>query len=232
MLEVLLRGLTFFAFMLICTRMKSKSELEALCIWIGLVSFENTVKWFGLVVSWGNPDVNMSGTFVLSLLSPLVSFIILPGRRKPCCQLSRSKMEESWDHSILTEVVFNMLFYEFICTRVSYSKEILYNPLPIIKLQLSDGVTLEYLPVDWSEGGWSRNMIEFQCTTLAAWFSLSEVSGAVQDVSVYTGLFLSFCHCQLTILFSPLVTSFGIFLLFFDWQNMPLFSFPLPFSTP
>ena len=44
MLEVLLRGLTFFAFMLICTRMKSKSELEALCIWIGLVSFENTVK--------------------------------------------------------------------------------------------------------------------------------------------------------------------------------------------
>ena len=54
MLEVLLRGLAFFAFMLIRTRMKSKSELEALCIWIGLVSFEHIVKWFALVVSWGN----------------------------------------------------------------------------------------------------------------------------------------------------------------------------------
>lgn len=155
---VLLGGLGFFAFMLICTKMKSKSELKysntkSECIWIGLVSFEHTVKWFGLVVSWGDPDVNMSGTFLLSLLSSLGSFIILPGRWRPGCQLPRSKMEESWDHSILPEVVFNTVFYKFICSWVSQSKEILPYPLHGIKLQSTDGVALEYLPVDWSEGG-------------------------------------------------------------------------------
>lgn len=76
----------------------------------------------------GEPDVNMSGTSVLSLLSPLVSFIIVPGRWRPGCQLSRSKMEESWDHSILTEVVFNMCFTNWSVPGLFSPKRFYFTP--------------------------------------------------------------------------------------------------------
>lgn len=78
------------------------------------------------------------------------------------------------------------MFYELICSWAFQSKEILFYPLHRIKLQSTDGVALEYLPVDWSEGGrWSRNITEFQCTTLAAWFSFRGIWSCSGYFNIY-----------------------------------------------
>lgn len=69
----------FLCFHMLCIQgWEIKKELEALCIWIGLVSFEHICKVICFGCFLGNSDVIMSGTSVLSLLSPLASFIIVP----------------------------------------------------------------------------------------------------------------------------------------------------------
>lgn len=89
----------------------------------------------------GNLDVNMSGTFLLSLLD---SRLVYEG-------LATSFLEATWRERVeitafsLNPTVFNMVFFDLSCMYVTQSIKILFYPLHKIKLKSTAGVGVRYL---------------------------------------------------------------------------------------